>query len=72
VNVAPNGNRAARRTAGVRGATRPAADLGLTQIPGAVLLGLRGAGFVRLTPGEARKLAAELDELADTVQGALS
>lgn len=70
MNVVPNGNRAARRAAGVQ--TRSADDLGLTQVPGAVLLGLRGAGFVRLTPGEARHLAAELVELADTAQGALS
>lgn len=63
-------NRAERRAAGM--AHRPAADLALSQLPGAVLIGLRGAGYVRLTPAEARAHAAELLELADSAQGALS
>jgi hypothetical protein len=68
--VAPNGNRAARRTAGINH-IRPAEDLALTRIAGTVYLGLRGAGFIRLSPAEARQLAAELAELADA-QGDLS
>lgn len=70
MNVAPNGNRAARRTAGI-GRIRPTEDLGIARIAGTVYLGFRGAGFIRLSPAGARQLAAELAELAD-VQGDLS
>jgi len=63
-------NRAERRAAGM--AHRPVADLALSHLPGAVLLGLRGSGYVRLTPQEACKYAAELLELANSAQGALS
>ena len=71
MNVAPNGNRAARRTAGIRH-IRPTEDLAVTHIGGTVFLGLRGAGFVRLSAAGARQLAAELTELAEHAQGALS
>jgi hypothetical protein len=64
-------NRAERRQA-ASGHLRPPADLALTQMAGAVYLGLRGAGFIRLSPGEARSLSAELAELAEVAQGALS
>jgi hypothetical protein len=71
MQVTPNGNRAARRSAGQRQA-RPHSDLTLTRVAGSVFLGLTGAGFVRLTPGEARQVATELAELATTAQGELS
>jgi len=68
---APNGNRAARRAAGISH-IRPTEDLAFTRIGGAVFLGLRGAGFVRLNVQAARQLASELAELADAAQGELS
>jgi len=70
--VNPNGNRAARRTSGMGGPYRPAADIAATQVGGFVYLGLRGAGFVRLSVTEARQLVLELDELVIAAQGALS
>jgi hypothetical protein len=64
-------NRAARRAAGIT--HRPHTDVVLTVLPGAVLVGLKGAaGHARFTPSQARELAAELAELADSAQGALS
>lgn len=71
MNITPDANRAARRTAGIK-QIRPLDDLAVTRIGGTVFLGLRGSGFVRLTTPAARQLAAELTELADAAQGALS
>jgi hypothetical protein len=64
-------NRSERRAAGGM-AHRPQSDLVRSHLPGAVLVGLRGAGYVRLTPSQARDHARELVELADAAQGALS
>lgn len=70
--INPNGNRAARRTAGMAGPYRPVSDVAATQLGGFVFLGLRGAGFVRLSVAEARQLIGELEELVVGAQGALS
>lgn len=71
MHVDPN-NRSARRSAGFRGQARSPRDLSLARgAYGTVLLGLTGAGFIRLTPGEARQVATELDELANAAQGDL-
>jgi hypothetical protein len=69
--IAPNGNRSARRNAGLR-ATRPASDLGVTRVAGSVFIGLTGAGFIRLTPTEVRRLVDELVGHLDAIEGELS
>lgn len=69
--IDPHANRAARRTSGMRGPFRPLEDFAATQWGGFVYLGLRGAGFVRLSVAEARQLVGELEELVDAAQGAL-
>lgn len=55
----------------MRGPFRPLEDFAATQWGGFVYLGLRGAGFVRLSVAEARQLVGELEELVDAAQGAL-
>lgn len=55
-------NRRTRRDA-MKAEHRPKHDLMLTGFLGAVYIGLRGSGSVRLNPGEARQVLEELTEL---------
>lgn len=50
----------------------PARDVMVTLVGRRVYLGLKGAGFVRLRPVDARSLARALDQLAEAIDAETS